>query len=141
MPRTDLLQQSATRAELDQRSREARLRLERIERLLAVRSVPRPSLLRRVLRRLGSRISTGQLVRSASATGRRARPDRRTRAGSRGAADSFPTIGRPLLYRHIPKCEYLCVSQGRRIGPPSRSVPSCAMLSGTNLGTKRDLSS
>jgi len=96
MPRTDLLQQSATRAELDQRSREARLRLERIERLLAVRSVPRPSLLRRVLRRFGSRISTGQQVegRSASATGRRARPDRRIRAGSGGAAGSFPAAPR-----------------------------------------------
>lgn len=56
MPRTDLLDQSATRVELDQRSREARLRLEYVERLLGVRSLPRQSLLRRFLRRLGSRI-------------------------------------------------------------------------------------
>ena len=56
MPRTDLLDQSATRVELDQRSREARLRLERVERLLVVRPMPEQSLLRRMLQRLGSRI-------------------------------------------------------------------------------------
>jgi hypothetical protein len=60
MPRTDLLEQSAPRFELDQRSREARLRLEQVERVLAVRSLPRQSLLKRVLRRLGSRIYVGQ---------------------------------------------------------------------------------
>jgi len=48
MPRNDVLEQSAPRAELDQRSREARLRLERVEQLLAVRSLPRPSLLTRL---------------------------------------------------------------------------------------------
>ena len=37
MPKTDILDQSATRVELDQRSRDARLRLECVERLLVVR--------------------------------------------------------------------------------------------------------
>src|SRR5258705_12646882 len=56
MPRNDVLQSSAPRVELDQRSREARLRLEHVERLLIVRPLPRQSFLRRVLRRLGFRI-------------------------------------------------------------------------------------
>jgi hypothetical protein len=55
MPRHDLLEQSAPRAELDQRSRDARLRLQQVERLLAVPSLPRQSLLRRVLHSLRSR--------------------------------------------------------------------------------------
>jgi hypothetical protein len=38
MPRTNLWTQSVPRVELDQRSREARLRLERIERLLIPRT-------------------------------------------------------------------------------------------------------
>src|ERR1700747_2826519 len=56
MPRTDLLEQSAPRAELDQRSREARLRLEQVERLWVARPLPSRSLLRRLLRRLRSRV-------------------------------------------------------------------------------------
>jgi hypothetical protein len=59
MPKTDILDQSATRVELDQRSRDARLRLECVERLLAVRDLPRQSLLRRFLRRFGSRTRIG----------------------------------------------------------------------------------
>lgn len=38
MPRTDLWSNSVPRAELDQRSREARLRIERLERLFAPRA-------------------------------------------------------------------------------------------------------
>ena len=38
MPRTNLWSQSVPRVELDQRSREARLRLERIERLFVPRA-------------------------------------------------------------------------------------------------------
>jgi hypothetical protein len=62
MPRPDLPAQSVTRAELDQRSREARLRLEHVERLLVVRPVTQQSLLRRFLRRLGSRICLGRQI-------------------------------------------------------------------------------
>jgi hypothetical protein len=49
MPGTELLEQSAPRAELDQRSREARLRLEQVERLLVMYLWRRQSLLRRVV--------------------------------------------------------------------------------------------
>ena len=56
MPKPDLLEQSAPRVQLDQRSREARLRQEQVERLLVPRPLPRQSLLKRVLRRFGSRI-------------------------------------------------------------------------------------
>jgi len=62
MPRSDWVQLSAPRVELDQRSREARLRLEHAERLLVVRPLPKQSLLRRVLRRLGLRIYVGEHV-------------------------------------------------------------------------------
>ena len=59
MPKTDILDQSATRVELDQRSRDARLRLEYVERLLVVRPLPKQSLLRRFLRGFGSRTRIG----------------------------------------------------------------------------------
>ena len=59
MPKPDILDQSATRVELDQRSRDARLRLEYVERLLVVRPLPKQSLLRRFLRCLRSRTRIG----------------------------------------------------------------------------------
>jgi hypothetical protein len=49
MPRTNLWSQSVPRVELDQRSREARLRLERIERLFVPRAAVTHSRLRRLL--------------------------------------------------------------------------------------------
>jgi hypothetical protein len=49
MPRINPWSLSVPRVELDQRSREARLRLERIERLLISRAAMRQSRLRRVL--------------------------------------------------------------------------------------------
>ena len=49
MLRSNLWSRSVPRVELDQRSREARLRLERIERLLILRAAVRQSRLRRVL--------------------------------------------------------------------------------------------
>ena len=49
MPRTNLWSQSVPRVELDQRSREARLRLERIERLFVPRAAMRNSRVRRFL--------------------------------------------------------------------------------------------
>jgi hypothetical protein len=49
MLRANLWNKSVSRVELDQRARDARLRLERIERLLALRAAPTDSWLRRVL--------------------------------------------------------------------------------------------
>ena len=66
MPKSDTLDQSATRVELDQRSRDARLRLECVERLLVVRPLPRQSLLRRFLRSLGSRARVGGQIEGGS---------------------------------------------------------------------------
>ena len=91
MPRTDLSEQSATRAELDERSRNARLRLEYVERLLVLRPLQRQSLLRRVLRCLGSRTRLGEQIRGRSvsaAAGRGSREE--VSAGSSGVAGGFP---------------------------------------------------
>jgi hypothetical protein len=49
MSRTDLWNKSAQRVELDQSSRDARLRLERIRRALVPRAAPTQSWLRRLL--------------------------------------------------------------------------------------------
>ena len=48
MPRTHLWDRSVPRVELDRRSREARLRFERIDQLLIVRATVTPSRLRRL---------------------------------------------------------------------------------------------
>jgi hypothetical protein len=56
MPRIDLWWPSATRVEVDQRSREARLRLDHLERLLALRILPAQSGLTRARRCHGLRI-------------------------------------------------------------------------------------
>jgi hypothetical protein len=108
MPRTDLLDQSATRVELDQRSREARLRLEYVERLLAVRSLPRQSLLRRFLRRLGSRICFarqiagrqiagrqigGRSMRQVARSGREHGVSGETGGGTSGGFSAAPPVG------------------------------------------------
>jgi hypothetical protein len=92
MPRSDLYEPSAPRAELDQRSREARLRLERVERLLVVRLLPKQSLLRRVLRCLGLRIYTGQQIggRSAKASS----SDKRSRQRHQMPGESGGAAGR-----------------------------------------------
>jgi hypothetical protein len=107
MPKSDLVQLSAPRVELDQRSREARLRLEHAERSLVVRPLPKQSLLRRVLRRLGLRIYAGEHLAGRSAkptvTGGRPRPGRRMPGETGGAAGrpcasstvSWPEFSRP----------------------------------------------
>jgi hypothetical protein len=117
MPRSDLLRLSAPRVELDQRSREARLRLEHVERLLVVRPLPRLSFLKRVLRRLGLRIYVGKQVEGRS--GKAVQTDGRPRQGRRmpgetaGGASSFcaapwiswpnsPRGGRPKSVRLNP---------------------------------------
>ena len=105
MARTDLVEQSATRVELDQRSRDARLRLETVERLLVVRPLPTPSLLRGVLRCLGSKIYAGRHIGSRSAhqalSARRMPEGRRTRSTSGGAA-SGSAAAPPLTW---PNCQ------------------------------------
>lgn len=132
MPRPDLVDQSLTRAELDQRSRDARLRLEYVERLLLVRPLPRQSLLRRFLRCLRSRtrisgqIGGGQIggrpmiaIASAGRAGRKGEP-----AESGGGGDTLSAA----LFGARPHCP-----RGTRIGPgqshpaptPSVSVPFC----------------
>jgi hypothetical protein len=113
MPRIDLLDQSATRVELDQRSREARLRLERVERVLVVRPMSRQSLLRRVLHRLGWRIcASARVARRAlklPLTGRRSRRGRsmpREAGGVRG------------FYAAPPAAWQACRKQTATLPPP-----------------------
>ena len=82
MPRTNLWSQSVPRVELDQRSREARLRLEQIERQPFLSTVATRSRLRRFLvavsresARSGGRWTTAsrQAARTREAAGTRAR--------------------------------------------------------------------
>jgi hypothetical protein len=118
MPRPDLLDQSATRVELDQRSRDARLRLEYVERLLVLRPLQRQSLLRRVLRclrsrtRLGEQIS-GRPLTAVAAPGRGPR-EQEMSGDSGGAAGGFPGAPPPGAWPNCPR--------GARIGP-GRSDP------------------
>jgi hypothetical protein len=94
MERTDQLQQNATRVELDQRSRDARLRLEQVERLLIRLPLRRQSLLRRVLRSLGPRAYVGRQIarRSRNASLSRVLSRRRGEMADEtgGAAGDFP---------------------------------------------------
>ena len=53
MSRIDLWRRSAARVEIDHRAREARLRLEHLERLLIMRALPTRPWVRRVLYRRG----------------------------------------------------------------------------------------
>jgi hypothetical protein len=84
MSRNELWRWSATRAEIDQRSREARRQLEHLERLLMLRVLPARPWLRRVLCWLGLRFFSGggtqRRSTKAAPTG-----SRRSRAGE------FPT--------------------------------------------------
>ena len=59
MSRNDLWWWNAARVEIDQRSREARLCLEQLERLLVLRVLPTRSWLRRVLYWFGPRFFGG----------------------------------------------------------------------------------
>jgi hypothetical protein len=94
MPGTELLEQSAPRAELDQRSREARLRLEQVERLLVMLLWRRQSLLRRVVHCFRSWIyHSGQTEgRSGEAAPTAAQPAQASQEPSEtsGSADSSP---------------------------------------------------
>jgi hypothetical protein len=105
MSRNDLLQLSAPRVELDQRSREARLRLEHAERSLVVRPLPRQSLLRRVLRRLGLRIYAGEHAPGRSKPtliGGRPRQGRRM-PGQTGGAAGRPCAAPSVSWPEFPR--------------------------------------
>ena len=73
MPRTDLWRTSATRVEVDSRSREARLQLEQAQRVLAL---PTQSWLGRMYNRFRLRLFGGGRVEGQSAGAR----DRKTRS-------------------------------------------------------------
>jgi hypothetical protein len=63
MSRIDLWRWSATRVEIDQRAREARLRLEHLERLLKMRALPAQSWVSRTLyRREGRFFGAGRML-------------------------------------------------------------------------------
>ena len=116
MPKSDILDQSATRVELDQRSRDARLRLECVERLLAVRDLPRQSLLRRFLRRFGSRTRIGGQIEgrpmiALASAGRASREREPAESGSGG--DTLPAA----LPGGWPNCP-----RDARIGPGRRTA-------------------
>jgi hypothetical protein len=118
MPRTDLLGQSARRVELDQRSREARLRLEHIERLLILRRLPRQSLLRRVLRCLGARTYFGGPIAGQSAnrtiTSGRSR-GRRGITKETGSASGGLSTAPPVSWPNSSKCGVLNTIASRSV--------------------------
>jgi hypothetical protein len=124
MPRTDLLEQSAPRAEVDQRSRDARLRLEHVERLLLVRPLPRQSLLRRFLRSLRSRTPGGGQIGGRSMTAvparGRTRREHEMTAESDGAAGGFPAAP-PGAWPNCP--ERVRTGPGRADSSPLSPVP------------------
>ena len=118
MPITELLEQSAPRAELDQRSRETRLRLEQVERLLVVRPLPRQSLLRRVVYCFRSRIYDGAPMegRSTPATLSGTHPER----GAQASGETTSAAGSPPAAR-LPQWPH-CV-RGRRVSFIRRRPP------------------
>jgi hypothetical protein len=117
MPKSDLLQSSLPRVELDYRSREARLRLEHVERLLTRRALRKPSWLRRVLRSRGSRTEMGEQIedRSANAApaGRGPRQGRRMPGETGGLRGSLPA-GPPVSW---PNCCGAARTGGARSHP------------------------
>jgi hypothetical protein len=114
MPKTDILDQSATRVELDQRSRDARLRLECVERLLAVRPLPKQSLLRRFLRGLRSRTRIGGHIegRSMIAIASAGRASREREPAESGGGGDTLSAAFPGGWQNCPR--------DARIGPGRR---------------------
>jgi hypothetical protein len=114
MPKPDILDQNATRVELDQRSRDARLRLECVERLLAVRDLPKQSLLRRFLRCLRSRTRiVGQIEdRSMIAIASVGRASREREPAESGGGGDTLSAAFPGGWRNCPR--------DARIGPGRR---------------------
>ena len=109
MPRTELLDLSAPRAELDRRSREARLRQEQVERLLVVRPLRKQSLALRVVRCFRSRIYIGEQIQGRSAdptlSGTHSGSAPQAPRETSSAAGSFPAAP-PAAWSH-------CMGRGR----------------------------
>ena len=94
MSRIDFWRWSATRVEIDHRAREARLRLEHLERLLVMRALPAQSWVSRILYRREGRFYSGgghMLDRSTKIdrTGVRHREARHIPAGLCGATSGL----------------------------------------------------
>jgi hypothetical protein len=136
MPRSDWVQLSAPRVELDQRSREARLRLEHAERLLIERPLPKQSLLKRVLRRLGLRIYMREHVagQSGRAPLTRGRPRQgRRMPGETGGVGGSGCTAPPVSWPEFP--------EGARMGlvrsDPGVSSRSLTVQGNLALGARR----
>jgi hypothetical protein len=122
MPKSDVLDQSATRVELDQRSRDARLRLEYVERLLVVRPLPKQSLLRRFLRGFGSRTRIGEQIagRSMIAVGFAGRAGRERETAETGGGGDTLSAAFPGGWQNCPRNAR--ISPGRRDRPLTSGV-------------------
>jgi hypothetical protein len=138
MQRTDQLEQNATRVELDQRSRDARLRLEHVERLLVGLPLTRQSLLRRVLRRLEPRTHVGRQIAGRSANANFSRGQSRQRGEiadeTGGVAGDFPAT--PSAF--WPRCtSRALVSQIQAEPSVSPSGPTIRIDLGSGIIVKR----
>jgi hypothetical protein len=93
MARIDLWRWSATRVEIDHRAREARLRLEHLERLLLMRALPARSWVSRILYRREGRFFGGARMLGRSTkidrAGGRHREARRIPTGLCGATSGL----------------------------------------------------
>ena len=93
MSRIDLWRWSATRVEVDHRAREARLRLEHLERLLIMRALPAQSWVSRIVFRREGRFSSGARMLDRSTkidpTGLRRREARHIPTGLCGATSGL----------------------------------------------------
>jgi hypothetical protein len=93
MARIDLWRWSATRVEIDHRAREARLRLEHLERLLKMRALPAQSWVSRILYRREGRFFSGGRMSDRSTkidqTGERRREARHFPAALCGATSGL----------------------------------------------------
>jgi len=114
MPKPDILDQSATRVELDQRSRDARLRLECGDGVLVVRPLRRQSLLRRFLRCLRSRTRIGGQIegRSMIAIASAGRTSREREPAESGGGGDTLSAAFPGGWQNCPR--------DARIGPGRR---------------------
>ena len=103
MPRKNLWNANLPRVELDQRVRDARLRLERIERLLVPRAAVTNSRLRRVfyLFRLG--------IHGNASPGKQ----------TTGPVSNQRPSGLPTIHRVEPECGLFCPGSGLPCQPPS----------------------
>jgi hypothetical protein len=101
MARIDLWRWSATRVEIDHRAREARLRLEHLERLLKMRTLPAQSWVSRILYRREGRFFSGGRMPDRSTkidpTGERRREARHFPAALCGATSGLALAVRDTI--------------------------------------------